>query len=125
MAQVNMVIAQSTERASIWRRGLESFEELTEDECMQFFMFVGRFSNLWSVMHQLHEDQLLPTQQWLLVRNDIVSILSDKGGKHYWENGGAAAFDAGSTDFVNSELANSDQPYDMSKMTETGNNPHH
>ena len=47
MAQVNMVIAQSTERASIWRRGLESFEELTEEECMQLFMFVGRFSKLW------------------------------------------------------------------------------
>jgi hypothetical protein len=30
MAQENMVIAQSTESASIWRRGLESFEELTE-----------------------------------------------------------------------------------------------
>ena len=121
MAQVNMVIAQSTTTASIWRRGLESIQELTEDERMQFFMCLGQYSNLWSVMHQLHEDKLLPQEQWLVVRNDMVSILGSDGGRYFWKNGGEAAFDPGFSAFVNSELKSSDRPYDMSAMTKGGN----
>jgi hypothetical protein len=120
VGQVNMVIAQSTKTASIWRQGLESIQELTEDERMQFFMFVGQYSNLWSVMHQLHEDKLLPKAQWRVVRNDIVSILGSDGGRYFWKHGGSAAFDPEFSEFVNSELGKRDRPYDMSKMTEVG-----
>lgn len=117
MAEINMVIAQSTPTASIWRRGLESVAELNEDERMQFFMLVGQYANLWSVMHQLREDGLLPDTQWLIVQNDIASILGSVGGKFFWNNGGKTAFDPSFTKFVDAFLKDAIQPYDMTKMT--------
>ena len=121
MAEVNMVIAQSTETASIWRKGLGSIQDLDADQRMQFFMLVGQYSNLWSVMHQLHENNLLPETQWFVVRNDIASILGSEGGRYFWKNGGEAAFDSGFANFVNSELEKTDRPYDMARMTRADN----
>jgi len=117
MAQINTVIAQSKETASVWRRGLESFESLDEDERMQFVMFVGQYTNLWSVMHQLHLDQLLPDTQWQIVRIDMVSILKSDGGQYFWKTGGEKAFDSAFVEFVNAELASTDMLYDMAKMS--------
>jgi len=116
MGDVNTVIAHSKEASSVWRRGLESIESLDEDERMQFLMFVGQYANLWSVMHQLHLDRLLPETQWLIVRNDMVSILKSDGGQYFWNMGGKQAFDPAFTRFVNAELASMDIPYDMANM---------
>ena len=118
VAQINMIIAQNTKTASIWRRGLVSIQQLSEDEQMQFFMFLGQYSNLWSVMHQLYEDNVLPETQWIIVRNDIVSILGSDGGQYFWKSGGEAAFDPGFSEFVNSVLKTADRPYDMARMTD-------
>jgi hypothetical protein len=120
VGQINMIIAQSTESASIWRKGLESIGDLNEDERMQFFMFVGQYANLWSVMHQLHEDKLLPEQQWVVVRTDLVSILGSEGGRYFWAAAGSGAFNPEFVDFVNSELEKPDRPYDMVGATEVG-----
>ncbi len=117
MADINMGIAHSEQTASVWRRGLDSIENLNDDERMQFFMFVGQYANSWAVMHQLHLDQMLPRTQWDIVRNDVVSILSTGGGKAFWKGGGEAAFDPGFRDWVNTELGAGDRPYDMSGMT--------
>jgi hypothetical protein len=118
MSEINLVVAQSKQTASVWRRGLESVDNLDEDERMQFFMLVGQATNLWSVMHQLHEDKLLPETQWLIVRNDIASILGSGGGTFFWENAGEAAFDKSFVDFVSLELESGNKPYDMNRMTE-------
>ena len=116
MAEINMVIAQSKAAASVWRRGLASAEALDEDEKMQFFMLVGQYANAWSVMYQLHSDKMLPDNQWLIVRNDIVSILSSPGGRQFWQNGGAGAFDSDFVTYVDSELEKGERPYDMVGM---------
>ena len=117
MADINVGIAQSKQTASVWRRGLDSIENLDDDERLQFFMFVGQYTNSWAVMYQLHQDHMLPATQWEIVRNDVVSILSSNGGKAFWKAGGEAAFDPGFTQWVNAELAAGDQPYDMTGMT--------
>ena len=116
MSEINTVIAQSKETASVWRRGLESIECLDEDERMQFLMLVGQYANLWSVMHQLHLDRLLPETQWFIVRNDMVSILKSNGGQYFWKMGGGKAFDSAFSEFVNTELASKEISYDMAKM---------
>lgn len=117
VGDVNLVIAQNRETASVWRRGLVAVEDLNADERMQFFMLMGQLGNLWSVMHQLHEDHLLPETQWTIVRNDMRSILGSKGGMYFWKNGGGAAFDKKFADFVSTELAVGVRPYDMAGMT--------
>ena len=117
MADINVGIGSSKQVASAWRRGLESTENLDEDERMQFFMFVGQYANSWAVMYQLHQDRMLPDAQWQIIRNDIISILSSGGGKSFWETGGNAAFDPSFVQWVNEELNTDDRPYDMSGMT--------
>jgi len=117
VADINMVIAQNKETASVWRRGLESAEDLDADERMQFLMLIGQYANLWSVMHQLYEDHLLPQTQWTIVKNDITSILGSNGGTYFWKNGGGAAFDKSFVDFVRTELESGNRPYDMAGMT--------
>ena len=116
MGVINMVIAQSEANASVWRRGLKSADELTEDERMQFMMYMGQYANLWSVMHQLHEDQLLPATQWNIVCADIRSILGSDGGQWFWRMGGSEAFDQPFSSFVSSLLAGNSGAYDMAKM---------
>ena len=117
MAEINVGIGQSKQTASVWRRGLESVESLDEDERMQFFMFVGQYANSWAVMYQLYQERMLPDTQWMIVRNDVVSILSSDGGKSFWETGGKTAFDAGFVQWVSDELTAGDRPYDMTRMT--------
>jgi len=87
MAEINTAIGQSKQTASVWRRGLESTEVLDEDERMQFFMFIGQYTNSWAVMYQLHQDGMLPDTQWQIVRNDLVSVLSSDGGRTFWKTG--------------------------------------
>lgn len=117
VADINMVIAQNKETASVWRRGLESTEDLDADERMQFLMLVGQYVNLWSVMHQLYEDDLLPQTQWTIVKNDMTSILGSNGGRYFWLHGGEAAFDERFVDFVRTEIESGARPYDMAGMT--------
>lgn len=114
---INMVIAKDRETASVWMRGLERVEDLDADERMQFFMLLGQYANLWSVMHQLYEDNLLPDTQWIIVKNDIRSILGSGGGLYFWRNGGEEAFDKRFVEFVNTELSSGARAYDMSGMT--------
>ena len=116
-AEINMTIAQSKETASVWRRGLDSIESLDEDERMQFFMFMGQYANLWSVMHQLYKEKLVPETQWHIVRGDIASILKSDGGRYFWVHGGVTAFDKPFTEFVEKELVDEDRPYNMADMT--------
>ena len=117
MADINVAIGSSKQVASVFRRGLESIENLDEDERMQFYMFVGQYANSWAVMYQLHQDRMLPDAQWQIIRNDISSILSSGGGKSFWETGGNVAFDPGFVQWVDEELSTGDRPYDMSGMT--------
>jgi hypothetical protein len=113
VGEINMSIAQDVSNASVWRRGLEAVDGLNEDERMQFIMFVGQYANLWSVMHQLHLEGILPETQWIIVRNDIRSILGSAGGRFFWEHGGGEAFDPAFTEFVGEELGAHGQSYDM------------
>lgn len=120
MGEINMVIAQTESNASVWRRGLESIDSLNSDERMQFLMYVGQFCNLWSVMHQLYDDDMLPERQWRVVCTDIASILSANGGNWFWENGGRFAFDEGFTALVSSLVGEQTVKYDMSGMADAG-----
>ena len=112
MSDINLLVAQDKTTASVWRRGLESPDALDDDELMQFWMLMGQYGNAWMVMYQLHQDGMLPDNQWSVVRNDILGILSSKGGKAFWKMG-ARAFDRDFVRYVNALLESEEQPYDM------------
>lgn len=120
VGEINMVIGQSQANASVFRRGLEEIANLNSDEKMQFLMYVGQYSNLWSVMHQLNDDDMLPQTQWKIVCTDIVSVLGSDGGRWFWNNGGSDAFDNSFSEFVSSIIEAESKSYDMSAMANSG-----
>jgi hypothetical protein len=117
MADINLHIAQNPQTASVWRRGLDDVNSLSEDERMQFFMYMGQYANFWSVMHKLQTDGTLPEDQWLIVRNDLLSILGSVGGLYFWAHGGREAFDQEFVTYVDHVLQTQTKPYDMARMT--------
>lgn len=117
MGDINLSIAQNPQTASIWRRGLSDVTVLSEDERMQFFMFMGQYCNAWSVMYYLNEDGTLPADQWSIVLTDLLSILGSAGGLYFWAYGGRDAFGEQFVAFVDAQLKSSEKTYDMAKLT--------
>ncbi len=90
--QVNMTIAGDKHNASVFRRGLDCYDELDADEEMQFAVFVGHFYQIYSMMWELYEDKLLPASQWHSVRKDLVFCLRAEGGRRVWDSIAENAF---------------------------------
>lgn len=123
LGDINLQIAQNPQTASVWRNGLDDVNALTEDERMQFFMFMGQYCNFWSVMFKLDKDGTLPEDQWVIVRNDLVSILGSAGGRHFWDHGGRDAFDDAFASFVDEAMKTGKRSYDMAMMTREPKQP--
>lgn len=86
--QLNLTIAQNKELASIFRRGMQG-SDLDEDEAIQFFTFLGQFLNTWSVLFDLHRENHLPESQWTVIRKDIITIITEPGGRKFWDEVGS------------------------------------
>ena len=39
----------------------------------------------WSVLFDLHRDGLLPENRWTMVKKDIITMISERGGREFWE----------------------------------------
>ena len=113
MGEVNLSIAQAKSTASVFRRGIDSPEALDDDEKMQFWMLIGQYSNTWSAMYELHRDGMLPESHWCVVRKDMFSVFSSKGGMNFWKSFGAHGFDRSFVDFVDTLLEKGEQTYDL------------
>lgn len=109
---MNSSITENKEVASIFRRGLDG-DRLDDDEGIQFFALLGQFLNTWSVLYDLHVDGLLPENQWTMVRKDIITMLSEPGGKEFWEQVGQFGVHQAFADAVNETLASDEESYKM------------
>lgn len=110
--QMNMAISGSKEVASLFRRGMKGLQ-LDEDEHYQFFALLGQFINTWSVLFDLHEDGLLPENQWTMVRKDIITMLSDNGGRAFWDQYARHGVHDAFRDAIDSALENEKPSYLM------------
>jgi len=110
--RMNSSITESKEVASIFRRGLNG-EEFDEDEHIQFFALLGQFLNTWSVLFDLHEDGLLPENQWAMVRLDIITMLSEPGGRKFWDKHGKLGVHEAFRNAVEEVLASGESSYQM------------
>lgn len=109
---MNTSISGNKAVASIFRRGIKG-EGLDEDEAIQFFALIGQFLNTWAVLFDLHVDGLLPENQWTMVRKDIITMLSEPGGKEFWEQVGQFGVHQTFADAVNKTLASDEESYKM------------
>ncbi len=110
--EMNVSISTNREVASVFRRGF-SGDDLDDDERMQFFALIGQFLNTWSVLFDLHEDGLLPENQWTMVRKDIIAMINEPGGRAFWEDVGRAGVHAAFRDAVDEVLASGESSYKM------------
>ena len=110
--EMNTSISNSKELASIFRRGFAG-EELDEDENIQFFALLGQFLNTWSVLFDLHQDGLLPENQWTMVRKDIITMISEPGGRACWERVGRIGVHEEFRDAVDEVLESGETSYEM------------
>jgi len=109
---MNTTITGSKEVASVFRRGLKGLD-LDEDEGLQFFALIGQFLNTWSALFDLHKEGLLPDNQWTMVRLDIITMLSEKGGREFWERHGQFGVHESFRKAVNETLASDEESYEM------------
>lgn len=110
LGEVNLLIASDKQVASVLRRGLQG-DELDDDESIQFFALLGQFLNTASVLFDLYEDGLLPENQWLMIRKDIISIYSEPGGNKFWNETGRLGVHERFRDAVDETLAGNESSY--------------
>ena len=109
---MNTSITNNKKVASIFRRGFNG-ETLDPDEYVQFFALIGQFINTWSVLFDLHEDGLLPENQWTMVRKDIITMMSEPGGREFWEKHGRGAVHDAFRDAIDKVLDSGETSYTM------------
>jgi len=83
--QLNLTVAENKNLASVFRRGMQGLD-LDEDEAIQYFVLLGQFLNTWSVLFDLHAEGHLPSTQWIVIRKDIITMLSTPGGRAFWDD---------------------------------------
>ena len=110
--QMNTSISSDKEVACLFRRGLKGLE-LDEDEHYQFFALIGRFLNTWSALYDLHQEGLLPENQWTMVRKDIITLLTEAGGRSFWEKHGKHGVHDAFRNAVDKVLASDETSYTM------------
>ena len=110
--EMNTSITNNKEVASIFRRGF-SGEPLDDGEHYQFFAPGRQFLNTWSVLFDLHEDGLLPENQWTMVRLDIITMISEPGGREFWNKYGRQAVHEAFRDAIDDVLASGETSYSM------------
>lgn len=110
--QMNTSISSDKQVASVFRRGFKGLQ-LDEDESFQFFALMGQFLNTWSALYDLHQEGLLPENQWTMVRKDIIAMLTEAGGRSFWlEHGKHGVHDA-FKNAVDETLASDETSYTM------------
>lgn len=110
--QMNTSISSDKEVASLFRRGLKGLE-FDEDEHYQFFALIGQFLNTWSALFDLHQEGLLPENQWTMVRKDIITLLTEAGGRSFWEKHGKHGVHDDFRNAVDEALASGETSYTM------------
>lgn len=114
--RMHALTAGSPQVASVFRRGLDDFEALDDDERMQFMIFGGHLFQIYSTMFELHGEGLLPDSQWHNVRKDIISLLGAAGGRHVWERFGKEGLDPKFVSHVEALTRRHEASYDMTKI---------
>jgi hypothetical protein len=84
---MNLTLAGNKELASVFRRGMQGLD-LDEDEAIQYLAFLGQFLNTWSVLFDLHVERQLPDTQWIVIKKDMITMLSTPGGRAFWDDVG-------------------------------------
>lgn len=109
---MNLTVAGDKDLASVFRRGMQGLE-LDEDEAIQYFAFLGQFLNTWSVLFDLHVERHLPDSQWIVIKKDIITMLSTPGGRAFWNDIGKLGVHNEFENEVENILASAETSYEI------------
>lgn len=85
---LNLALIGNKQAAGVYRRGVENFTALDEDEKTQFFFFTGQYYQAFSNMYDLWRDGALPESAWHPIRKHLISMLAMPGTRHVWDSWG-------------------------------------
>jgi len=111
--QINTVLMENKETASVMRRGLEKPDALDEDDRFRFLMYVGQFLQVYSTTFDLHAQQMLPPSQWRAVRKDLITVLSPPGGRWCWNKFAKEGLTPDFVAYANALLASGEESYSI------------
>ena len=117
--QMNVVIAQSKQAASVFRRGNDALENLDDDERIQFVFFIAQHFQIHSVMFELYQDGLLPETQWHNVRKDILAMVRTPGGRRVWEDFAKTGLEPKYVALVERLIAGAEASYNITSVGKT------
>lgn len=83
---LNLALIANKQAASVYRRGVNSFDSLDDDEKTQFFFYAGQFYQSFSDMYVLWREKTLPDSAWHPIRKHLVSMMAMPGLRHVWDS---------------------------------------
>lgn len=82
--QINNTIANDESLARIFRFGMTSFGELSEDEKVRFgFMFLSAFRTMETLYYQSTQG-VAEKELWRVEQNTIKALLNGPGAREWW-----------------------------------------
>ena len=109
-AQGSLALAHDQQLASVFRRGLASFEALGPDEQTQFSFLLGYY--VMNVEHHFSDFATGLTDGTGLERAwmGVAHILKSPGGRAFWKNQGSRSYPADFAQFIESRLDDREGP---------------
>jgi len=110
---LNLALISTKQAASVYRRGVDDFEGLDEDEKTQFFFYVGQFYQSFADMYVLWKAKTLPEAAWHPIRKHLVSMGALSGMRHVWEAWAREGLAPDFVAYVDNLLASGEATYSL------------
>lgn len=81
---VRLRLAENPELAKLYTKGLNDPHSLSDEEMIRFRMFVASGVSNGQLIYESSKRGV--SEQWEGIRNPILRILNNPGGKYFWEN---------------------------------------
>jgi len=80
----NLAVAESTELATLWRKGLDSYNELNGEEKIQFGFLMRAAFRIWDTLYYQSRHGTGDTTLWEAERKNVEVLFSTPGCRSWW-----------------------------------------
>lgn len=106
VSPVNLAISQNKDLASVFRRGMESFDSLQPDEQIQFMLLITDYVSVADSAYSETKSGLYGEADFHTTWDGVKGLLQSPGGRQVWEMQRSHIGSYEFRKFVDAELAN-------------------